>query len=114
MPVIFVSYRQQDSADICERITEHLERRYTKGRIFRDVSTLLAGSDFSNAIRRALAESRVVFVLIGPRWLDIRNERGVRRLDDPADFVRLEVATALREGKTVLPVMVKDARMPGA
>lgn len=114
MITVFLSYRRQDSADICDRIANHLQWKYGKSHIFRDVSTILAGSNFDRSIRRALEECHVVLVVIGPQWLEIRDAAGQRRLDDPADYVRMEVATALRTGKTVIPVLVRGARMPSA
>lgn len=112
MHTIFLSYRRQDSADICDRLSDHLRRRYGNSRVFRDTTAILAGSTFPQAIQQALDDCRVMLVVIGPGWLDARDEQGRRRLDDPQDWVRREVATGLREGKRVIPVLVRGARMP--
>ncbi|HEX8995519.1 MAG TPA: toll/interleukin-1 receptor domain-containing protein [Ktedonobacterales bacterium] len=112
MRTIFLSYRRQDSADICDRLNDHLGRRYGADAVFRDVSTIMAGSEFPLALRLALEDCRAMVVVIGPTWLDARDARGMRRLDDPSDWVRIEVATGLREGKLVIPVLVRGARLP--
>jgi len=109
---IFLSYRRQDSADICDRLSDHLCRRYGRERVFRDVSTILVGSAFPQALRLALEDCRAMVVVIGPDWLNARDARGMRRLDDPLDWVRIEVATGLREGKLVIPVLVRGASLP--
>lgn len=114
MRTIFLSYRRQDSADMCDRLSDHLTRRYGADAVFRDTTTIMAGSEFPVALHHALEDCRVVIVLIGPDWLDVRDARGLRRLDDPADWVRIEVATGLREGKLVIPVLARGARLPAA
>lgn len=114
MYTVFLSYRRQDSADICDRLNDRLRRRYGTSHVFRDASAILAGSEFPTALRQALDECRVVLVLIGPTWLDARDALGRRRLEDPSDWVRVEIATALRAGKKVVPVLVRGARMPSA
>jgi hypothetical protein len=54
----------------------------------------------------------VLLALIGPEWLDAKDNTGSRRLDDPTDFVRLETAAALRRDIPVVPILVRGARMP--
>ena len=81
-------------------------------RVFRDIDTLEAGVDYAEAIEQWLAKSEVVLVVIGPRWLPATDPNGRRRLDDPDDLTRLEVAAALRRGIRVVPVLVGGAAMP--
>jgi hypothetical protein len=78
-----------------------------------DIDGIQPGEDFVKELESAVASSHVLIALIGRNWLDIRGHDGKRRLDDPADFVRLEVATALRRNILVIPALVQDARMPG-
>src|SRR6185295_10688457 len=66
------------------------------------------------AIRRSVESSTVVLAVVGPRWLDARDAEGQRRLDDPRDFVRLEIERALAAGVAVVPVLVDGATMPKA
>ena len=111
----FISYRRDDAAGYAGRLHESLERRFGASQVFRDVDTLQPGQDFVNAINARLSACRVMIVIIGREWLDVRNAAGIRRLDDPLDFVRLEVAAGLaRPDVLVVPVLVEGASMPAA
>lgn len=114
MAGIFVSYRRSDSAGFTGRLTDDLESQFPEHRLFRDVESIEAGADFVEAIDQALRSSSVLLVVIGPRWLDTTGADGQRRLDDPADFVRLEIAAALKLGLRVIPVLVDGAAAPAA
>jgi hypothetical protein len=109
---IFLSYRRDDSAGFAGRLYDRLASRYGPDRLFMDVDTIRPGHDFAEDIVSALARSAVCVVLIGRHWESITLPDGRRRLDDPTDFVRLEVAAAIREGVTVIPVLVEGAPMP--
>ncbi|MGO8955161.1 MAG: tetratricopeptide repeat protein [Rhodomicrobium sp.] len=65
-------------------------------------------------MEKRLSACKVMVCLIGPGWLDARNEGGARRLDDLKDWVRLEIERALARGLTVIPVLVEGAYMPKA
>jgi TIR domain len=114
MPSVFISYRHEEAADMCGRIADFLDRRFGAGTTFRDVNAILAGSNFVMALQRGLDESRVVLVLIGPRWIHMQEPNGVRRIDSPNDFVRYEIGAALHTGKLVVPVLLDGATMPTA
>jgi TIR domain len=114
MPRVFISYRREEAADMSGRIADFLDRRFGAGTAFRDVNAILAGSNFVMALQRGLDESRVVLVLIGPRWIHLQEPNGVRRIDSPNDFVRYEIGAALRAGKLVVPVLLDDATQPTA
>ena len=109
----FISYRREDSAGYAGRLRESLERRLGGDAVFRDVDTLQPGQDFVDAIMARLRECRVFIALIGREWLDARDAAGRRRLDQPHDYVRLEIASALgRPDLLVVPVFVEGAVMP--
>jgi hypothetical protein len=108
---VFISYRRDDAAGYAGRLEEALERRFGSGSVFRDVLDIPPGADFADAIRARLAAAQAVVVLIGPRWAG-GDEPGARRIDDPEDFVRLEVALALDSGVPVLPVLLPGATLP--
>jgi hypothetical protein len=108
---IFISYRRQDSAANALGIGQYLENQLGRQNIFIDVD-MRAGTKFPAVLEARLAECKVMLVLIGLEWLDARDDHGNRRLDDPADWVRLEVAHALRRGITVIPVRVNGAELP--
>ncbi len=109
---IFISYRRDDSQAWAGRLYDALRRTFGPTRVFRDIDTLEAGVDYAEAIEQWLAKSEVVLVVIGPRWLPAADPNGRRRLDDPDDLTRLEVAAALRRGIRVVPVLVGGAAMP--
>ena len=79
-----------------------------------DVAAVTVGRDFREAIDESVASCGVVLAVIGPEWVEAKNDKGERRLDDPADFVRLETASALRRDIPVIPVLVHGAKMPHA
>jgi hypothetical protein len=108
---IFVNYRREDSAGHAGRLFDRLSGRFP-GRVFMDIDTLEPGVDFVEVIEHAVGSCEVLIVLIGHEWLRIKDGAGHRRLDDPEDFVRLEVATALQRKIRVIPVLVQGAPMP--
>jgi hypothetical protein len=114
MAGIFISYRRQDSADICGRVYDHLVARYGKAAVFKDVDSIPYGESFPEYLQTKLAHCSVCLVVIGSRWLNATTDDGQRRLDDPHDFVRTEIATALKLSLVVIPVLVYGARVPPA
>jgi len=108
---VFISYRRDDAAGYAGRLEEALERSLGTGSVFRDVLDIAPGADFVQAIRTRLAGAQAVLVLIGPRWAGPGPD-GRRRIDDPQDFVRLEVAEALASSAQVVPVLLPGATMP--
>ena len=113
MPKIFISYRRGDSIAYAGRIHDHLSQHYGADEVFMDIGGIAPGEDFVNVLDARVADSDVVIALIGPGWLNASDERG-RRIDQPDDFVRYELAAALEQGKRLIPVLVSGARMPGA
>ncbi len=114
MSDIFLSYRRQDTSSATGRLADRLEQHFGPQRVFRDYDSISAGADFADAINGAISVSTVVLAVVGPDWGDARDARGRRRLDDPGDFVRLEIEAALRAEVPVIPVLVEGARMPPA
>ncbi len=108
---IFVSYRREDSAANALGISQYLEREFGGKNVFIDVD-LRAGAKFPVVLEQRLRECGVVLVLIGPHWLEARDAEGNRRLDNPDDWVRLEISSALRREITVIPVLVGGAALP--
>lgn len=111
MPNIFLSYRRSDSQDVIGRIYDRLSVHFSKDRVFRDIDSIPLGADFRLIVEQAVEQADVVLVLIGPTWLTTTDARGQRRLDDPNDLVRIEVETALRTGKPIIPLTVAQAAM---
>jgi hypothetical protein len=111
---IFISYRRGDSSAHAGRLADRLGATFGENRVFMDVDTIEPGADFVEYIERAVGSCDVLIALIGDAWLDSRDEGGNRRLDDPDDFVRLEVAAGLERDIRVVPVLVEGATMPRA
>ena len=111
---IFISYRRDDSAGFAGHLYDRLAERFGADRVFMDVDAIAPGHEFATDIEKALSDCKACVVLIGRDWLTITDEGGRRRLDDPTDFVRLEVATAIRRGITVFPVLVNKAKPPSS
>jgi formylglycine-generating enzyme required for sulfatase activity len=110
---IFFCYRRVDTGELVDRIYSDLARKFARGTIFRDVDSIPLGVAFPDYIAKRLRVCRVVLVFIGRDWLDMRNEKGQRRLDDPADHVRIEIETGLAATNTrVIPVLLRQAEMP--
>lgn len=112
LSAIFVSYRRNDSQGEAGRLFDDLISHFGEQKVFMDVAGIEAGRDFRKAIEESVANCGVVLVIMGPTWLTVKNEAGTRRLDDPGDFVREEVASALRRDIPVIPVLVRGAQMP--
>jgi hypothetical protein len=114
MRAIFISYRRNDAEGEAGRLFDDLVREFGDQSVFMDVSTIEAGRDFRKAIDESVGSCGVLLSMIGTNWLDAKNEAAERRLDDPADFVRLETASALKRDIPVIPVLVRGAKMPTA
>jgi hypothetical protein len=112
MARLFVSYRREDSAGHAGRLTDYLNQRFGQAEVFRDVEHIEPGLDFVQAIDRAVSSCDILLAVIGKQWLNATDAHGRRRLDNPDDFVRLEIATALRRNIRVIPVLVQGASMP--
>ena len=108
---IFISYRRDDTAANALGIEQYLERQFGHNNVFIDVD-LRAGLNFPAVLEQRLAQCRIMLVLIGPGWLKASDATGRRQLDDPNDWVRIEIARALKRGITVIPVRVGSANLP--
>jgi hypothetical protein len=109
---IFISYRRDDSSASAGRLYDRLSAHFPKNQIFIDVDNLDPGVDFVDTIEQSVGSCDVLIAVIGNRWLISSEADGGRRLDNPDDFVRLEIATALKRNIRVIPVLVDGASMP--
>jgi hypothetical protein len=107
---IFISYRRDDSADHVHGVAQYLDRQFGRGSVYLDVD-MHAGVHFPQELERRLDQSSALLALIDPRWLDSRDDAG-RRLENPSDWVRLEIRRALVRGIPVIPVLVGGAAIP--
>jgi len=111
---IFINYRRGDDPGNTGRLFDQLQDVFPRDRLFMDVDSIPPGRDFVRVLDEQVAQSDVLLAVIGKGWLDARDQHGVRRLDKPDDFVRIEIESALKRNKLVIPVLVHDARMPSA
>jgi hypothetical protein len=109
---VFISYRRQETSGLAGRLYERLAGRLSDDQVFMDVDTIAPGLDFAEVITEAVSTCEVLLAVIGPRWLDAKDEDGKRRLEDPDDIVRLEIAAALERNIRVIPILVEGAQMP--
>ena len=109
---IFLSYRRSDSNDVSGRIYDRLASHFGAATIFKDVHSIPYGEDFPSYIQGQLSQCKVLLAVIGPTWLTVTKD-GQRRLENPADWVRLEIQTALENEKiAVIPLLVGKTRLP--
>ncbi len=113
MTKIFISYRRADSRKDAGRIYDRIVDAFGKENVFKDVDNIPFGADFRGVLAEAVSACDVLLAIIGPQWLMVKDEKGKRRLDNPGDFVRIEIETALtRDSALVIPVLVDSAPMP--
>jgi hypothetical protein len=111
---VFISYRREDSAGYAGRILDRLGRELERDHLFIDVDDIPLGRNFVKLLGEEVAKCDVLLAVIGHDWLDARDENGTRRLNDPNDFVRIEVATALQRDIPVIPILLEGTRVPKA
>jgi TIR domain len=108
---VFISYRRGDSAAYAGRVWDRLERDLGRDFLFMDVDAIPLGTNFSKVLHEEVDKCGVLLAMIGPNWLDARDEHGNRRLDDPNDFVRIEIAQALQRDIPVIPILLDGVRI---
>src|ERR1700733_9408260 len=111
---IFMTYRREDTAFPAGWLYDRLASHFGRDQVFKDIDSIELGDDFIEVITTAVGSCDVLLALIGGRWLTITGQDGRRRLDNPDDFVRLEIEAALARQVRVIPVLVDGARMPRA
>lgn len=113
MALIFVSYRRVDTDAWAGRLYGDLARVFTRSQLFMDIDGhITRGSEFGKILRDALESCDALLALIGPRWLTCTREDGTLRLTAPDDWVRCEIARALKRGIPVIPVLFDGVSLP--
>ena len=117
LPKLFLSYRRHDSADTTERLGDQLKAHFGQESVFIDIDGIPIGADFRKHLENAVSQCDVFLAVIGKNWLDAAYDdgpqKGNRRLDDPDDWVRIEIESALNRGIPVVPVLIGGTPMPG-
>jgi TIR domain/PAN domain len=111
---IFINYRREDAPGTAGRLHDRLAQTFGRKNLFMDVDHIPAGVDFVEYLSSQVAECDVFLAVIGPNWLDSKDDDGRRRFDNPDDFVTIEITAALARKIRVIPVLVDGARTPKA
>jgi TIR domain len=111
---IFISYRREETAPYAGRLYDHLSEHFGEDRVFMDVDSIAIGTDFTKAIIEAVSQCDILLVLIGRHWSAVTDVKGIRRIDYPHDFIRVEIEAALQRDIRVVPVLVDGALLPQA
>lgn len=114
MGSVFISYRREDSQGQARALFQDLVTRLGRSAVFMDVDSIALGRDFREVLQERLATCDLMLVLIGPTWLSGTDATGRRRLDNPTDFVCLEIAAALKRKIPIAPLLLQGAQMPTA
>jgi TIR domain len=109
--LIFISYRREDAAGYARAIYDRVARHFSEERVFMDVDAIQPGLPFDEAIEKAVGQCEILLALIGRNWLTQGTGAGPR-INDPKDYVRMEIATALSRNVRVIPVLLDGAKMP--
>jgi len=110
---IFICYRREDAEGYAGRLQDRLNFRFPN-RVFRDITGISPGADYTRVIQEKVGGCSALIAIIGNQWLTIEDDDKRRRLFKESDYVRREIATALTRNITVIPVLVRDAKMPTA
>ena len=110
MAKIFLSYRREDSRGVAGRIYDRLRGHFGPDAVFFDVDSVPPGVDFPEYIESVLSHCDVFLAVIGPDWAG-QITTG-RRIDNPEDWVRIEIEAALKQDLRVIPVLIDHTRMP--
>ena len=114
MAAVFISYRREDSKGFTGALVRELKERFGADNVFIDYEDIEGGIVFPIRLDEAVKSCTVFIAIIGKKWIDAQNEQGKRRLDDPHDFVRQEIAKGLERNKRIIPVLIDGAKMPEA
>lgn len=114
-PMVFISYRREDTGGDAGRLSDTLTQLLGPDRTFWDLEKIAPGKDFANELKRVLAASDVLLVLIGPRWETITDAGGKPRLFNKDDLVRMEVVAGLKDNSVrVVPILLNRGTIPKA
>jgi len=111
---VFICYRRSDSSSAAKRLYDDLASALGPDRVMRDVDSIPLGVDFRTYLRRVQQHCRVLFAVIGPAWASCVDAHGRRRLDDPDDYVRIELAAAFDRRIRVIAVVLQGGVVPVA
>jgi hypothetical protein len=109
---IFINYRRKDTQGFAHAIFTLLELHFGREELCMDIELMRPGWNFTEVLDDILTSCDVMLTLIGPQWLKIKGDEGGRRLDDPEDWVRMEIVSAMERNIPIIPVLLSGAAMP--
>lgn len=109
---IFISYRRIDTADVTGRIYDRLLVKYEKQNIFKDVDSIPLGVDYRHYIYDKVSQCKVLLAVIGSNWDQFNSQTGLRRIDEPKDFLRIEIECAINRNIPIIPILIGNAKIP--
>jgi hypothetical protein len=112
MSGIFINYRRDDAPGVAGRLYDYLAKTFSRRELFIDVDAIKPGFDFVKQLDSQVSQCDIMLALIGPQWLGLEDEHGRRKLYGDKDYVRIEIASALRRDIPVIPVLIHGAKMP--
>ncbi|MEM7063392.1 MAG: toll/interleukin-1 receptor domain-containing protein [Cyanobacteria bacterium P01_B01_bin.77] len=112
MSKIFISYRKTDSGAEVGRIYDYLESHFGQDLVFKDVNNIPYGVDFRKYLEQSVSQCEILLAVIGEDWLNAKDSEGSRCLDNPTDWVRIEIESALKRDIPVIPLLLTDTKMP--
>lgn len=110
MTTVFVNYRTSDEENVAALLEHALSERFASNVFFRASKSIKPGDDFEEELLKGVRTSSALLAVIGPRWLEVRDEHGVRKIDKASDWVRREIVEAFDLGIRVVPVLIGEAK----
>ncbi len=114
MKTIFISYRRSDSEYAAGALGRELRSHFDRQLVFRDKEDIDGGVSWKQKVLEEIDKDSALLVLIGKNWANVTDSDGKRRLDNPDDPLRLEIADAFKDGAAVIPILLENAEMPRA
>src|SRR5262252_6047783 len=105
---IFINYRREGTTETAGRLYDRMAQAFGHDNLFVD----FLGADLKARLNNQVPMCRAFLTVIGPSWLEAKDEAGQHRIHSPDDFVALEIAAALAHNIPVMPVLVDGAHMP--
>ncbi len=109
-PLLFISYRTSDTRSAASNLARALKREFDPELVFIDYMGIEGGEKWTDRLALKLDRATVLFVMIGKHWINtVEDATGHRRLNLENDWVRIEIESCIRTGKTIVPILVDDA-----
>jgi len=112
MRKIFINYRRAEAEYAAGALGRELRRHFGDDRIFRDKEDIGGGASWKRRVLDEINGESALLILIGRDWATVTDAQGRRRLDNPDDPLRMEIADGLRDGAAILPILLENAEMP--